>query len=57
MSASILHLIQLHVMPVSATKWFRRQEEGDPTSDLITMDMHCPVDREEHLLWIENRLA
>ena len=57
MSASILHLIQLHVIPVFATKWFRRQEEGDSTSDLIAMDMHIPIDRGEHLIWIENRLA
>ena len=49
LSASILHLIQLHAIPVSTTKWFRRQEEGNPAFDLITMDMQCPIDREEHL--------
>lgn len=42
MSASLLHLLQVAVRPLS----------GD-----IAMDMRCPLQREEHLVWIENRLA
>ena len=57
MSASILHLIQLHVVPASATRWFRRRDEQNPDSDIVTMDMRCPIDREAHLQWIEWRLS
>ena len=56
MSASILHL-QLEVRPISPTTWLRHRIEGDATSGDILMDMRCPIQREEHLQWIEDRLA
>ena len=39
MTASILHLLQLHIAPASATSWFRKQVEDDPTSNVVAMDM------------------
>lgn len=57
MSTSILHLPQLMVRPVSPAVWLRQRVEGDPSSGVIEMDMRCPLQREEHLQWIEDRLA
>ena len=57
MSASILHLLQLEIRPISPTTWLRRRIEGDTTSGDVFMDMRCPIQREEHLQWIEDRLA
>ena len=45
MTASILHLLQLDIAPASATSWFRRQAEHDPTSIIVIMDTRCPADR------------
>ena len=57
MSASILHLLQLHIKPSSPTTWLRHRIEGDASSGEVTIDMRCPIQRGEHLQWIEDRLA
>ena len=57
MSASILHLLQLEIRPISPTTWLRHRVESDASSGDVTMDMRCPSQREEHLQWIEDRLA
>ena len=43
MSASILHLLQLKVRPISPTAWLRHRIEGDATSGDILIDMRCPI--------------
>ena len=57
MSSTVLHLMQLHIVPSSPTLWHRRQIEGDESSPLIEMNTMCPVDREIHIQWIEVRLT
>lgn len=57
MTASVLHLLQLHIVLASATRWLRRQVEHDPTTNIVIMGMRCPVDREAHRLWTEGRLS
>ena len=57
MSATLLWLMQLHVRPVRPRMWLRRADEDDPSSSLITMNMKCPLDRESHLKWTEDRLT
>ena len=60
MSASIVHLLHLGVRPVSPAVWFRigvdHVEDASPGIER-RLDMRCPLQREEHLSWIENRLA
>lgn len=56
-TAAILHLLQLWVVPASAANWFRCEVADDPASFVICMDMRCPVDREAHIHWIEERLT
>ena len=60
MSASILHLIHLGIQPVSPAVWLRTTVEhvSDANSGPGTrLDMNCPLQREEHLAWIEGLLA
>ena len=56
MTATILHLIQLHIKPIGPTLWMRG--DTDDISDTpIRMDLRNPVDRAVHLKSIRNRLA
>ena len=57
MSASILHLLQHLIRPVAPAVWLRHRVEGDPASGDFGIDMRCRLHREEHLQWIEDRLA
>lgn len=36
---------------------FPHRIEGDTISGDVVMDMRCPIQREEHLQWVEDRLA
>lgn len=57
MTATILPLMQLWVVPASATTWFRYEDKNDTTSTIIIiiMSMKCPVGREAHVRWVEER--
>ena len=60
MSAIILHLIHLGIRPVSPAVWFHTATEHTDDAGLspgTRCDMKCPLRREEHLAWIESRLA
>ena len=60
MSASILHLVHLGIQPVSPAVWLHIATEHahDASPGPGTrLDMNCPLGREEHLAWIEGRLA
>ena len=60
MSASILHLIHLGVQPVSPAVWLRTavgHVEDVGFGRGTRLDMRCPLQREEHLAWVESRLA
>ena len=60
MSASIVHLLQLGIRPVAPAVWFRTAVEHVEDASSGTerrLDMRCPLQREEHLSWIESRLA
>ena len=56
-SVFILHLLQLLAAPTSANRWLRHRFEGGATFGNIVMDMRCPIQRESHLHWIEERLT
>ena len=57
MSATILHIIQLFIVPISPTVWQRCGIASDPISAMILMKMECRVDREIHIGWVEERLT
>ena len=56
MSATILHLLQLHIRPAGPTRWYRGDVD-DITETPICMDLRGPVDREMRLQWIYDRLS
>ena len=56
MSATILHLIQLHIKPVDPAHWWRG--DTDNIHDTPThMNMANAIDRTNNILWIKNRPA
>ena len=56
MTATILHLLQLHIRPVGPSLWYRGNTDNQSDTP-IRMEMGNSVDRRQHLQWIKIRLS